>query len=226
MRQLSIEETQVIEDQLNNLNISFVEIYNELLDHYTTALKEVSSENFASSKEILDHEFTWSAVRKMEKELLKNVSVQFQKPQLESLKFWKLGLGKLLIIFVYTDFLLAASLFVSLDMFILFSFIPALCIMVVLLYQSGNYSLSLDPNYHRPRRVIFQVALAKYALAFNFFLFFFAIASLLLNNHITDLWSMILTIGYSTVHNLYVLSILNSIHLKTSRVIKSKTALI
>jgi hypothetical protein len=220
MRKLLTEEIQAIEVRLDQMNVSYLEVYNELLDHYTTALEQVSSDEFASTKGNLDDEFSWSVVRKMEKELLNHVSGQLQRSQLDSLKFWKLDFWKLAMIFAYAGFLFAVSQFVSLDVIILLSFIPALCIMVVLLYQSGNYSLSNELNYHRPRRVIFQAALGKYAVAFNLFYFFYIISSLLLRHQYLGSWAITLTLGYSTIFNLYALSLLNSINLKTFKVIK------
>jgi hypothetical protein len=220
MRKLSIEEIQAIETRIGQMKVTYLEVYNELLDHYTTALEQVSPESFASSKKVLDEEFAWSVVRRMDQELLNHVSGQLQKSQLESLKFWKLDTLKLGIVFAYSGLLLVISRFVSLDIIVLLSFIPALGILIRLLFYSGNY-FSLDPNYHKPKRVIFQAALGKYVLAFNLFNSFFIISSLILNDHGLELWAISLTIAYSTIHNLYALSLLNSINLKTFKVIKA-----
>jgi len=221
MRKLSIEEIQAIEDRLDKMSISYLEIYNELLDHYTTTLEQVSSDKFASTKEVLDEEFAWSVVRRMDKELLNTVSTQLQKSQLELLKFWKLDFWKVLSIFTYTSLLLVVYHFFSLDVIIFLSIVPALGILIALLYHSGNYfSFSLDPSYHRPRNVIIQAALGKYALVFNLFNFFFIISSLILNDHDFENWAIALTICYSTFHNLYALSLYTSINLNTFKVFK------
>jgi hypothetical protein len=168
MRQLSIEEIQTIEDRLDKMSISYLEIYNELLDHYTTSLEQVSSDKFASTKEVLDEEFTWSVVRRMDKELLNTVSTQLQESQLELLKFWKLDFWKVLSIFTYTSLLLVVYHLFSLDVIFIFAVIPALFSVAALLYHSGNYfGFPLDPSYYRPRKVILQAAFGKYGLAYS-----------------------------------------------------------
>jgi hypothetical protein len=100
MRQLSELEIQKIDHRLKSLQIRYIEIYEEIRDHYITALEQVSLEKFDAKKEVLDDEFAWSVVRKMEKELSKHVSKQVLVAQLEFLKFWNHGIKGLLIAFV------------------------------------------------------------------------------------------------------------------------------
>jgi hypothetical protein len=99
MRKLSESETQKIDQRLKSLKIRYTEIYEEIRDHYITALEQVSLEKFDAKKEVLDDEFAWSVLRKMEKELSNQVSKQVLVAQLEFLKFWKYGLKGLLIAF-------------------------------------------------------------------------------------------------------------------------------
>lgn len=220
-RTLSEIEIQTIKDRLDSLNLSYLEIYNELLDHYVTALEAVPEEAFESKKNELDEQFAWSVVRNMEKELLQNVSEQLQNSQLEALKFWKLDFWKVLGIFTYSILLFAIYRFISLYVMLGFSVVPALGIMIALLYHSSNYfSLSLDPKYHRPRNVILQAALGRYVVVFNFINFFFIISSIILNNNGLENWAMLLMIIYSTLLNLYALSLYSSINLKTLKLTK------
>ena len=53
-RELTDSEFQSIKDRLDSLSLSYIEIYNELLDHYVTALEQVEPEEFADRKEMLD----------------------------------------------------------------------------------------------------------------------------------------------------------------------------
>ncbi|SIS85384.1 hypothetical protein [Belliella pelovolcani] len=222
MRKLTDIEIQIIKDRLDSLSLSYIEIYNELLDHYVTALEQVDPEGFVEKKEMLDDEFAWSVVRDMEKELLKNVSQELQGSQLEALKFWKMDFWRVLGVFIYTTFLMMTYQFVSLDVMMVFSFLPALGILIVLLYHSGNYfSFNLDPNYHRPRNVILQAALGRYQLVLNFSNFFFMLSSIILNNNGLQNWAMLMMLIYSTILNLYSLSLYSSINLKTFKLIKS-----
>jgi ABC-type multidrug transport system fused ATPase/permease subunit len=100
MRKLSELEIQKIDQRLKSLKIRYIEIYEEIRDHYITALEQVSLEKFDAKKEVLDDEFAWSVVRKMEKELSKQVSKQVLVAQLDFLKFWNHGIKGLLIAFV------------------------------------------------------------------------------------------------------------------------------
>lgn len=221
MRMLSENEIQLIKARLESLSLSYIEIYNELYDHYVTALEAVSEESFESRKNELDEEFAWSVVREMEKELLKNVSEQLEQSQFEALKFWKMDFWKVLGIFIYTALLITVYEFISLDVMLVFSFVPALGIMIALLNQSGNYfSFSLDPNYSRPRNVILQAALGRYSLVLNFSNSFFILTSIILSNNGFENWAMLLVLLYSTILNVYALSLYGSINLKTLKLIK------
>ena len=92
MRQLSELEIQKIDQRLKRLQIRYTEVFEEIRDHYITALEQVSLENFVAKKEILDEEFAWSVVKGMDKELEKNVSKQVLLSQLDFLKFCKYGI--------------------------------------------------------------------------------------------------------------------------------------
>ena len=219
-RELTDSEFQSIKDRLDSLSLSYIEIYNELLDHYVTALEQVEPEEFADRKEMLDDEFGWSMVRGMEKQLLDSVSSQLQNSQLEALKFWKMDFWNVLGIFCYADFLILVYRFISLDVMFAFSFLPIFVVFVALLYHSGNYfSLTMDPKYHRPRNVILQAAFGRYALVYNFLNAFFFICYTFLNIHGVVLWTVLLLLLYSTVINLYALSLYGSINLKTFKLI-------
>jgi uncharacterized protein YlaN (UPF0358 family) len=222
MRKLTETELQTIKELLDSLSLSYLEIYDELLDHYITALEQVSPEEFGTKKKALDEEFAWSVVRRMEKDLLSATSNQLQSSQFEALKFWKMDFWKVLGIFSYTVCLILAYHFISLDVMMAFSFLPVLGIMTLFLYHSGNYFyLSMDPNYFRPRNVILQAALGRFRLVLNFSNSFFILTSIVLNNLGFESWAMLLMLCYSTLLNLYSLSLYGSIHLKTFKIIKA-----
>jgi hypothetical protein len=221
-RTLTDTEIQAIKDRLDRLNLSYLEIYNELLDHYVTALEQVEPEEFDRRKESLDEEFAWSVVRDMEKQLLNYVSSELKNSQLESLKFWKMDFWRVFAVFSFSVLLIAIYEMISLDVMMVFSFLPAFAILIAFLYHSGNYfSLSLNPNYFRPRHVILQAALGRYQIIWNLSNSFFIVSSLFLKYNGLENWSMILMLFYSTILNLYALSLYHSINLKTFKLIKS-----
>lgn len=221
-RSLSDIEIQIIKDRLNRLQIAYVEIYDELLDHYISSLEQLPAIEFDKKREALDDEFGWSVVRSLEKELLNAVSKELQNSQLEALKIWKLDVLKVLGIISFAFFLLIIYHLISFDVMMVFSFLPALGILVAFLFHSGNYfSLSLDPNYHRPRNVILQAALGRYVLIFNFFNASFVFSSIFLNNIGFESWAMAVMIFYSTFMNIYALSLYGSVNLKNFKLIRS-----
>ncbi|AFL82756.1 hypothetical protein Belba_0085 [Belliella baltica DSM 15883] len=221
-RTLSEIEIQTIKDRLDRCLIAYVEIYDELLDHYVTALEQVEPEEFDQRKELLDEEFAWSVVREMEKQLLNSVSSELKNSQLESLKFWKMDFWRVFGIFTYTVLLIVVYKTISLDVMMAFAFLPVFGVITALLYHSGNYfSFNIDPNYHRPRNVILQAALGRYQLVLNFSNFFFMSSSIILNNNGLQNWAMLMMLIYSTILNLYSLSLYSSINLKTFKLIKS-----
>ncbi|WP_194974796.1 hypothetical protein [Aquiflexum lacus] len=221
MKKLSDIEIQTIKDRLDRCLITYVEIYDELLDHYISALEQVASEEFGNRMEALDEEFAWSVVKRMEKELLNSVSNQLQSSQLQALKFWKMDFWKVLVIFSYSIFLVMVNLFISLDVMLVFSFLPIVGILVALLYHSGNsFSFSRDPKYNRPKNVILQGALGRYVLIFNLLNAFFLGTSTFLNIHGFGSWAMALMICYTTILNIYALSLYGSINLKNLKLIR------
>ncbi|MCH7408257.1 hypothetical protein MM239_02530 [Belliella sp. DSM 111904] len=221
MRKLTDVELEIIKERLESLSLSYIEIYNELFDHYVTALEQVDSKEFVEKKEILDDEFAWSVVHHMEKELLKNVSQELQSSQLEALKFWKMDFWRVFGIFTYTVLLIFIYKTISLDVMMAFAFLPGFGVITALLYHSGNnFWFSFNPRYFRPRNVILQAAVGRYLFVLNSSNFFFFITSIILINNNLENSAMILMLFYSTFLNLYALSLYHSINLKTFKLIK------
>ncbi|PRY88187.1 hypothetical protein [Mongoliibacter ruber] len=57
MRTLTETETQTIKTRLDRCLIAYQEIYDELLDHYISALEKVSVEDFLKVKEEVNEKF-------------------------------------------------------------------------------------------------------------------------------------------------------------------------
>jgi uncharacterized protein YlaN (UPF0358 family) len=71
MRRLSPIELEWIHTQLKNLHIRYSEVYEEIFDHYHSALEECSEDNSDQFLYKLNEDFTKDTVKKMERELLK-----------------------------------------------------------------------------------------------------------------------------------------------------------
>ncbi|UZD22478.1 hypothetical protein PBT90_03425 [Algoriphagus halophytocola] len=92
MRKLSEQEITSIHVRLKSLHIRYTEVYEEIFDHYYSTLENVSQQDSPAFFTNLNETFTSSVVKKMNKELEKNVSKQVTKLQLEIFKPWKQGL--------------------------------------------------------------------------------------------------------------------------------------
>ncbi|WP_439474796.1 hypothetical protein [Algoriphagus formosus] len=220
MRTLSTQEITRIDQRLESLKIQYLEIHHEIRDHYFTELEKKPAEEFDATFQQLNETFAWSMVKNMEKELFKNVSDQLSTSQWEALKFWKLDFWKVLGVFLYLSLIVLAFEFFGSDAALGLSFLPPLLMMIVLLYHSGLY-FSLDPNYHRPRKVLLHAAVGRYSLLFNLLNAFVVFISLILNRSGLENWALVLWILYSGFLSFYALSLLASIDLKYFKVIKN-----
>ncbi len=127
MRKLSELEIQKIDRRLKSLQIRYTEVFEEIRDHYITALEQVSLENFVAKKEVLDETFAWSVVKGMDKELEKNVSKQIGVAQLDILKFWNHGFKGLVAGFVGLVVLTIVSLIIPPSELILVFLLLIIC---------------------------------------------------------------------------------------------------
>ena len=91
MRKLSPQEIHRIDQRLESLKIQYLEIFQELRDHYFTDLEKKPVVEFEPTFQQLNETFAWSVVKGMEKEVRKATNRQIGQLQLDSLKFWNLG---------------------------------------------------------------------------------------------------------------------------------------
>ena len=91
MRMLSEPEISQIDQPLESLKIQYLEIFQELRDHYFTELEKKPVDEFEPTFQQLNETFAWSVVKGMEKELRKATVKQIGNLQLQALKFWKLS---------------------------------------------------------------------------------------------------------------------------------------
>lgn len=157
MRKLSDNEIQILKDRLDRLLIAYVEIYDELLDHYITALEQLPSEEFQTKKQLLDDEFAWSVVKGMEKQLVKTAWREIVIASKSSYKVWKLGAKKMGILFLsfilmgITFQLLGPEYFYALA---LASYGSLLILIIYLNRKNLHLTFSLAVEKHRPKNVL------------------------------------------------------------------------
>ena len=91
MRKLTSIELSQINDRLETIRIQYQEIYDEIKDHYLSELEKKSSADFKATLTQLNEAFSYSVVRKMEKNLRRSTKKLIAQMQWNKLKFWSLN---------------------------------------------------------------------------------------------------------------------------------------
>ncbi|MGY6559425.1 MAG: hypothetical protein ACXIT9_09090 [Nitritalea sp.] len=185
MRALTETEIQTIRTRLDRCLIAYQEIYDELLDHYISALEQVPSEGFLQKKEELDDTFSWSVIKVMEKELEKSAWKEFLRTARSSYQIWTLGWKKLVILLLVG--LLAIPVFqfsgpegtYIASVLILFSLVG-----FSIYYNKSKYgfSWSLAPSEHKPRYVLANQFFGSHVFIFGITNLFAQLIPILLKN--------------------------------------------
>ena len=134
MRQLSEQELALIHARLKSLHIRYIEVYEEIFDHYCTTLENVPALESPTTIAKLNETFAWSVVKGMDKELEKSVSKQVGTAQLDFLNFWNHGLKGFFIGLVGLAALTIASFIIPASDLILVFLAINLCATAVVYY--------------------------------------------------------------------------------------------
>jgi hypothetical protein len=223
MRKLNESEIQTIKTRLNRCLIAYQEIYDELLDHYISALEQVSAEEFFKKKEELDEAFSWSVIRRMEKELQKMAWNEFTTIALSSFQIWKLGWAKMTKILLVSIVGYMAFLYTGPENFYTISLIGIGMILVAILYYHRNdlsLNFSLDPSEHQPKRVLQTTVIFSFVFAFNLTNIFALYIPKLLKGSTYEQFTPIVFLILGSLLIAMTLTIHQSINLKTFKLIK------
>jgi len=214
MRKLSELEIQKIDQRLKSLKIRYIEIYEEIRDHYITALEQVSLEKFDAKKEVLDDEFAWSVVRKMEKELSKQVSKQVLVAQLEFLKFWNHGIKGLLIALVGLSAIVITTFSIPPSELILVFLAIIICTAVgVFIIKRDALSFSLS---HKAVSISSAIALKRIGILNSVFVWVYVMPNIFTHGAILTNTLFVAGMGILTVismmYSISLLAIASSLH--------------
>ncbi|GAB2615802.1 hypothetical protein [Belliella aquatica] len=224
MRKLTDIEIQTIKDRLDRCLIAYAEIYDELLDHYITALERTTEEEFDRKKEALDDEFSWSIIKQMEKDLQKNAWKELMSASKSSYKIWTLGWEKVGVLILMAVILVPAFHFVGEEYF----YLVALMFFVILMGSSVyfnrkkyGFTWSLAPGKHQPKHVMAAMFFGSQGLIFGIIhLSAQLLPKLLLNTPYEHLTPFIfLSLGIMILA--YSWLVFTTINLKTFKLIKS-----
>jgi hypothetical protein len=214
MRKLSELEIQKIDQRLKSLKIRYIEIYEEIRDHYITALEQVSLEKFDAKKEVLDDEFAWSVVKKMEKELSEQVSKQVLVAQLEFLKFWNHGIKGLLIAFVGLTALVISIFSIPPSELILVFLAIIICTAAgVFIIKRDALSFSLS---HKTVSISSAIALKRIGILNSVFVWVYVMPNIFTHGAILTNTLFVAGVGIVTVismmYSISLLAIASSLH--------------
>lgn len=168
MRKLSNLEINSIQTRLESLQIGYVEIFDELLDHYISQLEKKDQPEFEQELEKLNETFAWSVVKGMEKNLEKQTNKLVAKMQWESLKVWDFSSCGF-----FTGLLIASSMLVSFlvfqveGLFMASSILALAGIILAWNKQGKGISFSLNPKKQKPVACVSKVILSRLGLLYG-----------------------------------------------------------
>ncbi|MGY6741595.1 MAG: hypothetical protein ACXIUQ_02590 [Cecembia sp.] len=220
---LSENEIQTIKTRLDRCLIAYQEIYDEILDHYISALEQELEENFFKKKEELDDTFSWSVIKGMEKDLQKMAWKEFTKVVLSSLQLWKLGWLKIIAILLVSIVGYLAFLYAGPEYFYTISLISIGMLLVAIIYyhrKDIGLNFSLDPSKHQPKKVLQTTVFFSFIFAFNLINLFAQLIPKLLKNSSYEQFTPLVFLTLGSFLIAITLTIYQSINLKTLKLIK------
>jgi uncharacterized membrane protein YczE len=223
MRTLSETEIQTIKTRLDRCLIAYQEIYDELLDHYISALEKVSEEDFLKVKEELDDAFSWSIIKRMEKDLQKMAWKEFTKAALSSFQIWKLGWTKLVTLLLVSTVAFFAFKFVGPEYFYTMALAGIGLTLMAILYfhrEEFRFSFSINPSKHRPKKVLQTTVTLSFVFAFNVINLFAQLIPKLMEGTPYEHFIPIVFLTLGSILMGMTLTIYQSINLKTLKLIK------
>ncbi len=168
MRTLSPLEIVRIDQRLESLKIQYLEIFQELRDHYFTDLEKKPVEEFEATFQQLNEAFAWSVVKKMEKEVRKATNRQIGQLQLDSLKFWNLGWKENLVYTAWLGFLIFAFVKFGINGLMFATSILAFMVITGIWYKLGfKDALNLSISRHKPLNSLKVGVFSRMGLAFG-----------------------------------------------------------
>jgi hypothetical protein len=168
MRKLNDLETTSIKTRLDLLQIAYIEIYDELLDHYISQLEKTHPSEFNQNLEQLNETFAWSVVKKMETNLEKNTQKRVASMQWESLKFWNYSFNEVLISILLTASMLGFYLSSGIEgLFLASSILAVIGILIAIKKQGKGINFSLYPKNQKPVACVSKAILSRLGLLYG-----------------------------------------------------------
>lgn len=194
---LSEKDIEKLHHHINAKHIEYVEIRDEVLDHYQTALELEQERSMEEVLAELDQTFSWPTIRQMEKNQLKLAAVNLNKLLLTKISlqiFNKLTMGILALLLA-----LNYSLYYFMDFH---SFTNLTLLMVFALLALGAYASQNIPFLfvqNKAKKAIHEAAFKTHLFYFNVLNFVLLAPSFMLHHHGYQEPSQVLIIGYVVI---------------------------
>jgi hypothetical protein len=223
MRNLTKTELLTIQQRLDRCLIAYQEIYDELLDHYISALEQVSPEKFLQKKEELDDAFSWSVIKHMEKDLQNMAWTEFTNVALSSYQIWRLGGTKLTTLLLVSTVAFLAFKFAGPEYFYTVALAGiGITLMALLYFHREDFRLRffINPSKHRPKKVLLSTVTLSFVFAFNLINLFAQLIPKLLKGSSYEQFTPIVFLILGSLLIAMTLTIYQNFNLKTLKLIK------
>lgn len=224
MRTLTEIEIQTIKDRLDRCLIAYVEIYDELLDHYISALEQIPEEEFDRKKEALDDEFSWSIIKQMEKDLQKTAWKELMSASKSSYKIWTLGWKKIGVLIFMAVILIPVFHFAGEEYFylvVLMFFVILMGSSVYFNRKKYGFTLSLSIEKHQPKHVMAAIFFSSQVFVYGIINLSAQLIPKLLKNTPYEYLTPFLFLSFGLIILAYSWLVFTTINLKTFKLIKS-----
>lgn len=168
MRTLTESENQMIKRRLEALHLEYLEIYDEVFDHYSSELEKSAPWEFKEKFESLNKAFSWSVVKKMERNLEKNTNQQIARIQWRALTFRDFKNQEILFTLTMAFALVASYFLFRIEGLFISTAVVALVISIMVWRTHGRgISFSLGRTHQRPVACLSKVTIRRLAFLYG-----------------------------------------------------------
>ncbi|PRY88186.1 hypothetical protein [Mongoliibacter ruber] len=194
---LSEKDIEKLHYHINAKQIPYIEVRDEVLDHYQTALELEQKRSMEEVLNELDQTFCWSTIRQMEKQQVTLATRDLDKLLLTKISlqnFNKLTIGILALLLALNYSLYC---FMGFHSFANLTLLMVFALLAFAAYASQNIPFLLAQN--KAKKAIHEAAFKKHLFYFNVMNFVLLVPSFMLHHHGYQEPSQVLIIGYAFI---------------------------
>lgn len=194
---LTAKYIETLHYHINAKQIPYIEVRDEVLDHYQTALELEQKRSMEEVLNELDQTFCWSTIRQMEKQQVTLATRDLDKLLLTKISlqnFNKLTIGILALLLALNYSLYC---FMGFHSFANLTLLMVFALLAFAAYASQNIPFLLVQN--KAKKAIHEAAFKKHLFYFNVLNFVLLVPSFMLHHHGYQEPSQVLIIGYAFI---------------------------